>query len=88
MPFTEAKRALSVHQGLLGVFPKIEESHHLSISLRNPGAVVHLGVMYGVDDYTVVVLVGLSDEFQELKKAIAAEVQVDFMMLARCTSGS
>ena len=32
----------------------------------------------GVDEYTVEVLVGLSDEFQELKKAIAAKVQVDF----------
>ena len=97
-PPTEAKRALSALQGLLGVFPKIEESlTSLCISLRNPGAVVHPGVMYGwccedtwdgkpvakkslfyqgVDEYTEKVLVGLSDEFQELKKAIAAKVQV------------
>jgi len=98
-PPSEAKRALSVLQGLLGVFPKIEESPtNLGISLRNPGAVIHPGVMYGrwcednwdgkpvaekplfyqgVDAYTEKVLVGLTDEIQELKKAIAAKVQVD-----------
>ena len=31
----------------------------------------------GVDEYTEEVLVGLSDEFRELKKTIAANVQVD-----------
>ena len=52
---------------------------------RNPGAVVHLEVVakkslfyQGVDEYTVVVLVGLSDEFQELEKVIAAKVTGGF----------
>ena len=38
----------ALQQGLLGVFPKIVESlTNLGISLWNPGAVVHPGVMYG-----------------------------------------
>ena len=61
---------------------------NLGNSLRNPGAVVHPGVLYGkccvdnwdgmpvakkplfvkVDGYTGVVLVGLSDEFRELRR--------------------
>jgi 2,3-bisphosphoglycerate-dependent phosphoglycerate mutase len=40
--------AFSVLQGLLGVFPNVTESpNNLGISLRNPGAVIHPGVMYG-----------------------------------------
>lgn len=40
--------ALPTLQGLLGVFPRIAESpNNLGISLRNPGAVIHPGVMYG-----------------------------------------
>ena len=35
-------------QGLLGGFPNVKESSsNLGISLRNPGAVIHPGVMYG-----------------------------------------
>ena len=35
-------------KGLLGVFPNVKESlRNLGISLRNPGAVIHPGVMYG-----------------------------------------
>lgn len=47
-PETEATRALSILQGLLGVFPMISRSpNNLGISLRNPGQVIHPGVMYG-----------------------------------------
>jgi len=47
-PPSEAKRAIGALQGLLGVFPKIDESpNNFGISLRNPGAVIHPGVMYG-----------------------------------------
>lgn len=45
-----SKRAVAFAklQGLLGVFPAVEESpNNLGISLRNPGAVIHPGVMYG-----------------------------------------
>ena len=108
-PLHGGQRALTAFQGLLGVFPKIVESlTNLGINLRNPGAVVHPGVMYGrccvdywdgkpvakkplfvkVDEYTDAVLVGLLDEFQALKEAITAKVQVDFNELARCTSGT
>ena len=108
-PLHGGRRALTALQGLLGVFPKIVESlTNLGISLWNPGAVVHPGVMYGrccvdywdgkpvakkplfvkVDEYTDAVLVGLLDEFQALKEAIIAKVQVDFNELARCTSGT
>lgn len=46
-PSAKAK-ALGTLQGLLGVFPLIIESpNNLGISLRNPGMVVHPGVMYG-----------------------------------------
>ena len=41
-----------------------------------------------VDEYTDAVLVGLLDEFQALKEAITAKVQVDLNELARCTSGT
>merc|ERR1712196_573365 len=35
-------------QGLLGIFPTVAESpNNLGISLRNPGATIHPGVMYG-----------------------------------------
>mmetsp|Transcript_62713 Transcript_62713/g.194192 ORF Transcript_62713/g.194192 Transcript_62713/m.194192 type:complete len:840 (+) Transcript_62713:50-2569(+) len=41
-------KAYAVMQGLLGVFPTVTESpNNLGISLRNPGAVIHPGVMYG-----------------------------------------
>jgi len=46
-PSAKAK-ALGTLQGLLGVYPFIVESpSNLGISLRNPGMVVHPGVMYG-----------------------------------------
>uniref|UniRef100_A0A7S1ABZ8 Opine dehydrogenase domain-containing protein n=1 Tax=Noctiluca scintillans TaxID=2966 RepID=A0A7S1ABZ8_NOCSC len=98
-PPSQAKRALSALQGLLGVFPKIDESPtNLGISLRNPGAVIHPGVMYGrwceekwdgtpvaekplfyqgVDGFTEQVLLGLTTEIQEVKKAIAQRADVD-----------
>jgi len=47
-PVSAKARALGTMQGLLGVFPRIVESpNNLGISLRNPGMVVHPGVMYG-----------------------------------------
>jgi len=47
-PPEKSRKALSKLQGLLGVFPDIVESpNNLSISLRNPGMVVHPGVMFG-----------------------------------------
>merc|ERR1719158_502284 len=47
-PPSEADRALATLQGLLGVFPQIQKSpNNLGISLRNPGQVIHPGVMYG-----------------------------------------
>lgn len=47
-PPSAKARALGTLQGLLGAFPLIIESpNNLGISLRNPGMVVHPGVMYG-----------------------------------------
>jgi len=47
-PEKESDRALATMQGLLGVFPRISRSpNNLGISLRNPGQVIHPGVMYG-----------------------------------------
>jgi len=47
-PPSQAKKALATLQGLLGVFPFVQESpNNFGISLRNPGAVIHPGVMYG-----------------------------------------
>lgn len=47
-PESESTRAISVLQGLLGVFPAVTKSpNNLGISLRNPGQVIHPGVMYG-----------------------------------------
>jgi hypothetical protein len=47
-PKSEKGRALGVMQGLLGVFPNVTESdNNIAISLRNPGQVIHPGVMYG-----------------------------------------
>jgi len=47
-PPSAKNKALGTLQGLLGVFPLITESpNNLGISLRNPGMVVHPGVMYG-----------------------------------------
>jgi len=47
-PSSKRDRALHVLQGLLGVFPCIQNSpNNLGISLRNPGMIVHPGVMYG-----------------------------------------
>jgi hypothetical protein len=46
-PPSEADRAISTLQGLLGVFPMVTKSpNNLGISLRNPGQVIHPGVMY------------------------------------------
>mmetsp|Transcript_471 Transcript_471/g.1349 ORF Transcript_471/g.1349 Transcript_471/m.1349 type:complete len:426 (+) Transcript_471:83-1360(+) len=47
-PESEAERAIAILQGLLGVFPRVLKSpNNLGISLRNPGQVIHPGVMYG-----------------------------------------
>jgi len=47
-PSEKTPLAFAVMQGLLGVFPNVAESpSNLGISLRNPGAVIHPGVMYG-----------------------------------------
>merc|ERR1740138_431992 len=47
-PASAKDKALGILQGLLGVFPLVIESpNNLGISLRNPGMVVHPGVMYG-----------------------------------------
>lgn len=47
-PEKDAERAITTLQGLLGVFPHILKSpNNLGISLRNPGQVIHPGVMYG-----------------------------------------
>jgi len=47
-PESESDRAISTLQGLLGVFPRVLKSpNNLGISLRNPGQVIHPGVMYG-----------------------------------------
>jgi len=47
-PASATKKALGKLQGLLGVNPFVTESpNNLGISLRNPGMVVHPGVMYG-----------------------------------------
>merc|ERR1712176_583837 len=47
-PPDKKAKALGTLQGLLGVFPLIKESpNNLGISLRNPGMIVHPGVMDG-----------------------------------------
>jgi hypothetical protein len=47
-PESKKAKAIGTLQGLLGPFPLIIESpNNLGISLRNPGMVVHPGVMYG-----------------------------------------
>mmetsp|Transcript_75870 Transcript_75870/g.190927 ORF Transcript_75870/g.190927 Transcript_75870/m.190927 type:complete len:528 (+) Transcript_75870:1622-3205(+) len=47
-PPAKTPKAFSVLQGLLGVFPNCTYSpNNLGVSLRNPGAVIHPGVMYG-----------------------------------------
>jgi len=47
-PVTAKQKAKGTLQGLLGAFPLIIESpNNLGISLRNPGMIVHPGVMYG-----------------------------------------
>eukprot|EP00440_Ansanella_granifera_P043489 gb/GFBE01047139.1/.p1 GENE.gb/GFBE01047139.1/~~gb/GFBE01047139.1/.p1 ORF type:complete len:421 (+),score=124.76 gb/GFBE01047139.1/:1-1263(+) len=47
-PPEKRAKAIGTLQGLLGPFPLIIESpNNLGISLRNPGMVVHPGVMYG-----------------------------------------
>jgi hypothetical protein len=47
-PESKKNKALRTLQGLLGAFPLIIESpNNLGISLRNPGMIVHPGVMYG-----------------------------------------
>jgi len=47
-PPEKTVQANAMLQGLLGVFPNVTESpNNLGISLRNPGAVIHPGVMYG-----------------------------------------
>merc|ERR1719498_369445 len=95
-PPSKARKAIAALQGLLGVFPCVDESpNNFGISLRNPGAVIHPGVMYGrwcdekwdgkpvaakplfyqgVDEFTQTVLEGLTNEIQEIKKAVVAKV--------------
>eukprot|EP00930_Biecheleria_cincta_P082233 TRINITY_DN71_c0_g1_i3.p1 TRINITY_DN71_c0_g1~~TRINITY_DN71_c0_g1_i3.p1 ORF type:complete len:882 (+),score=179.88 TRINITY_DN71_c0_g1_i3:63-2648(+) len=47
-PPAKTPKAFAALQGLLGVFPNVAYSpNNLGISLRNPGAVIHPGVMYG-----------------------------------------
>lgn len=47
-PESASEVALAKLQGLLGVFPHVQKSpNNLGISLRNPGQVIHPGVMYG-----------------------------------------
>lgn len=47
-PPSEKDRAVQTVQALLGVYPFIKQSpNNLAISLRNPGMLVHPGVMYG-----------------------------------------
>jgi hypothetical protein len=47
-PESKKNKALRTLQGILGPFPLIIESpNNLGISLRNPGMIVHPGVMYG-----------------------------------------
>lgn len=47
-PKSATTRSLSLLQGLLGVVPWVQEcSNNLAISLRNPGMIIHPGVMYG-----------------------------------------
>lgn len=47
-PVSETRKALGKLQGLLGVNPFVLESpNNFGISMRNPGMVVHPGVMYG-----------------------------------------
>jgi hypothetical protein len=47
-PPSERNKACGTLQGLLGAFPVIIDSpNNLGISLRNPGMIVHPGVMYG-----------------------------------------
>merc|ERR550539_2081772 len=47
-PPAKTPKAFAVLQGLLGVFPNVSYSpNNLGISLRNPGAQIHPGVMYG-----------------------------------------
>lgn len=53
-PPSAKTKALATLQGLLGVTPHLQESpNNLGISLRNPGMVVHPGVMYGRWNATV-----------------------------------
>lgn len=47
-PASKTADSLGKLQGLFGVFPQITKSpNNLGISLRNPGQVIHPGVMYG-----------------------------------------
>merc|ERR1719410_2030072 len=47
-PPSKKTQALATLQGLVGVTPWLQESpNNLGISLRNPGMVVHPGVMFG-----------------------------------------
>jgi len=47
-PESKSSHAIATLQGLLGVFPEVLKSpNNLGISLRNPGQVIHPGVMYG-----------------------------------------
>jgi len=47
-PPTETTYAMATLQGLVGVTPWLQESpNNLGISMRNPGMIVHPGVMYG-----------------------------------------
>merc|ERR1719327_1001482 len=47
-PASKTADSLGKLQGLFGVFPRVLKSpNNLGISLRNPGQVIHPGVMYG-----------------------------------------
>jgi hypothetical protein len=85
-PEAEAPRAIATLQGLLGVFPMIQKSpNNLGISLRNPGQVIHPGVMYGrwcPDRWDGSVLAtkplfyqGVDDFTEEVLLGISGEVQ-------------
>ena len=105
-PESESTRAIATLQGLLGVYPAIEKSpNNLGISLRNPGQVIHPGVMYGrwcaekwdgkplaekplfyqgVDDFTEKVLLGISDEVQDVCRKVEALIP-GFNLKDACT---
>eukprot|EP00913_Durusdinium_trenchii_P022183 g20843.t1 len=92
-PESEATRAIATLQGLLSVFPAVEKSpNNLGISLRNPGQekwdgkpLAEKPLFYqGVDDFTEKVLLGLSDEVQDVCRKVEALVP-GFNLKDACT---